>query len=125
ERQTGTGVIAFFGVVGIELLLAPFGIGQGAAVGALDIRHVRSLPHAVQVEHSPGSLGRRTLRRLISTPALARATLSAALTGSGAALARAWSALRLLGYHPAGKGQTHGRGEQRAVSHKSPVTSDA
>src|SRR4029078_5483525 len=91
EGQAGAGVIALFRVVSIKLLLAPFGVGQGTAVGALDIGSVGSGPHAVQVERSPRSFRRGPFGRLNYAPAFpcSRAACPSALAGSGSAFARA------------------------------------
>src|SRR5689334_5453663 len=118
ERQTGARVVALFSVISVELFLAPFGVGQGATGGALEIRNVWASPNAIKVEDTPGSFRRWTFRRLISAAALA---FAGALTGSGSALGGRRATLRLLGEHPNGSGQTRCRSEYQAVVHISPT----
>src|ERR1700730_8908015 len=110
ERQAGARVISFFRVIGIELLLAPFGVGQRATVGALYVGDVWPLPNAIQVERPPGSLGSRTFGRLISATAAAfRPTLAAPLTCSR-------STLRLLSNQSC-RDQARGRDKHQTVFH--------
>src|SRR5665213_987555 len=117
ERQTGAGVIPIFRVIGFKRLLAPLGVRQRRAVRTLQIRHIRPLPDAVQVEHSPGCLGCGTLRRLISsTPAWASAAPAAAFACSRTTLRRAGPVLG-LGRNPTNQGQTEDPCEHQAVFH--------
>src|SRR5690242_4517649 len=113
ERQAGTGVVAFFGVIRIERLLAPLGVGQWAAVDTLDVRHIRPGPDAVQVEHSPGSFGCGAFERLKSATTFARArpAFTGALTGSRSTGGRTRGLLR----NQSGTGQRHGCSEHQAL----------